>query len=232
MTNPDISKLENKLKITFPNKEHIVHAFIHRSYLNENKKQRRTSNERLEFLGDTVVSFVIASHLYSTFPDLSEGELTAIRSAVVNTKSLALAAENLNLGSYLLLSRGEEDSGGRTNKTLLANTFEALTGAIYEELGIEIAKKFLEMFLVPAIDKVLKEESYKDYKSKLQELTQEKLKISPNYELVSAIGPDHAKEFLIKVVINGKEQGIGSGHSKQEAEQKAAQDALEKGFSV
>lgn len=227
MTNPDISKLEKKLKISFPNKDHIIHAFIHRSYLNENKKLGLTSNERLEFLGDTVVSFVISSHIYSTFPDLSEGDLTAIRSAVVNTKSLAFAAENLDLGSYLLLSRGEEDSGGRTNKSLLANTFEALTGAIYLEKGIEIAKKFLEMFLVPAIDQVLKEESYKDYKSRLQEIVQEKQKISPNYQLISAVGPDHAKEFEIAVLVNTKELGRGTGHSKQEAEQKAAQKALE-----
>lgn len=232
MTNPNISNLEKTLKISFPNKDHILHAFIHRSYLNENKKQSRTSNERLEFLGDTVVSFAISSHLFSRFPDLSEGELTAIRSAVVNTKSLALAAENLDLGSYLLLSRGEEDSGGRTNKTLLANTFEALTGAIYKEKGIEIAKKFLETFLVPSIDKVLKEESYKDYKSRLQEIVQEQQKVSPSYQLISAVGPDHAKEFEIAVLVNNKELGRGTGHSKQEAEQKAAQDALEKGHLV
>lgn len=225
--NPDISKLEKKLKISFPNKKHITYAFIHSSYLNENKGKGLSSNERLEFLGDTVVSLVISSHLYSTFPDLAEGELTTIRSAVVNTKSLARAAERLDLGSYLMLSRGEEDSGGRINKTLLANTFEALTGAIYLEKGIDKAKEFLETFLVPFINQVLNEESYKDYKSKLQEIVQEKLKMSPNYELISATGPDHAKEFEIAVTINGKELGRGAGHSKQEAEQNAAQRALE-----
>lgn len=227
MKNPDISKLENKLKISFSNKDNLIHAFIHRSYLNENKKMGLTSNERLEFLGDTVVSFIISSYLYNKFPKMTEGELTEIRSAVVNTKSLAKASVKLDLGSYLLLSRGEEESGGRTNITLLANTFEALTGAIYLEKGTETAMSFLEIFLFPEIDEVVKEENYKDHKSRLQEIVQEKKKISPEYKLIKAVGPDHAKEFEIAVFVDSKQLGKGSGRSKQEAEQNAAGAALE-----
>jgi len=224
----DLSKLEEIIKIKFKDKKFLENAFIHRSFLNENKKKKLISNERLEFLGDTVVSLVISSHIYKTFPKFSEGELTAIRSAVVNTKSLASSSLALSLGSYLKLSKGEEDSGGRNNPSLLANTFEALTGSIYIDSGISTAKKFLDQFLIPSIDQVLESNSYKDYKSKLQEEIQEKFKISPVYKLISATGPDHAKTFEIAVLVDEKERGRGFGHSKQEAEQEAAKSALEK----
>lgn len=228
----DLTDLEKEINIFFDDKEILLNAFIHRSYLNENKGKGLVSNERVEFLGDTVVSLIISNYIYKTFPKLTEGDLTAIRSAVVNTKSLAKVSGELKLGNYLLLSKGEEESGGRENTSLLANTFEALTGAIYLEKGESGAKKFLESFLIPSIDTILKTESYKDYKSKLQENVQENFKISPEYTLISATGPDHAKEFEIAVFVKEKEYGRGKGKSKQEAEQKAAQMALEKWQSI
>lgn len=228
MQTRDLSDLETKIGLKFKNKSILENAFIHRSFLNENREKKLKSNERLEFLGDTVVSLVISSYLYKTFPEFTEGELTAIRSAVVNTKSLASSSKSLSLGAYLKLSKGEEESGGRDNLTLLANTFEAITGAIFLDLGISTAKKFLDNFLIPSIDQVLKNESYKDFKSRLQEKIQEKLKISPTYELINSTGPDHAKIFEIAVSVDGKELGRGHGHSKQEAEQEAARAALEK----
>jgi ribonuclease III len=224
----NLSDLQKVINVTFKDVGFLENAFIHRSFLNENKEKKLISNERLEFLGDTVVSLIISSYIYKTFTNFTEGELTAIRSAVVNTKSLAAAATTLELGNYLKLSKGEEDSGGRKNSSLLANTFEALTGAIYLDSGLTAAERFLEKSLIPSIEQVLNSKNYKDYKSKLQEKVQEKLKISPVYSLLSSTGPDHAKTFEIAVTVDGRELGKGTGHSKQEAEQEAAKAALEK----
>lgn len=202
-------------------------AFIHRSYLNEFKGEPE-SNERLEFLGDSIISFVISDHLYRTYPGFDEGILTNLRSLVVNTKSLARAGKSLNFGDKLLLSRGEEESGGRNNDSLLANTFEAFTGALFIDQGIGAASKFLNEVLVPTISEHVQKKVFKDPKSLLQERIQAKKQSSPLYKVLSEEGPAHAKRFTIGVFIEDALVGKGSGKSKQEAEEIAAGVALEK----
>lgn len=206
-------------------------AFTHRSYLNEVKSPNTTgdlleSNERLEFLGDAVLSFIISSKLYNLREQDTEGELTNLRAYIVKTTSLAKASQKLKLGTFLSLSKGEELSGGRENTQLLANTYEALLGAIYVDQGIEKAKDFVEETLVPLFVNELKSGPPKDAKSLLQELTQNQTKQSPRYKIIDSVGPDHAKEFTVGVFVQNREIGVGKGASKQVAEEEAAQDAL------
>lgn len=200
-------------------------AFIHRSYLNE-VPQEKVSNERLEFLGDAVLSFVISALLYEKRPNDSEGELTNLRSFIVKTQSLAKAAQKLNLGKFLKMSKGEEMTGGRNNPQLLANTFEALLGAIYLDQGVSEVRSFIQLTLLPLFSDELKSGPPKDAKSLLQELTQSLTKQSPKYRILSTLGPDHAKEFTVGVFIKDKRIGLGKGLSKQIAEEKAASEAL------
>lgn len=201
-------------------------AFIHRSFLNE-AGSNMESNERLEFLGDSVLSFIISSYLFKTRIEDAEGDLTNLRSYIVKTKSLAKAASDLNLGSYLKLSKGEELSGGRDNPQILANTFEAVLGAIYLELGLETATRFVNDMLLPLFAAELKSGPPKDAKSYLQELAQNKTKQSPKYKILQTSGPDHAKIFSVGVFLEGKMIGEGKGSSKQLAEEQAAAKALE-----
>lgn len=201
-------------------------AFIHRSFLNESSESS-VSNERLEFLGDSVLSFVISSYLYKLRPSDSEGDLTNLRSYIVKTKSLATAAKRLNLGQHLKMSKGEEISGGRENPQLLANTFEAFLGAIFIEEGIDEVKGFIEAFLLPIFSKELESGPPKDAKSRLQELVQNQTKQSPKYKILTTQGPDHAKEFEVGVFVQNKLIGKGSGLSKQIAEEAAAVQALD-----
>ena len=202
-------------------------AFVHRSYLNESKNEKE-SNERLEFLGDSIVSFVISNYLFKQYPMFNEGNLTNLRSLVVNTKSLARAGKNLNFGEKLLLSKGEEDSGGRMNESLLANTFEAYTGALYLDQGIEVVTNFLNIALIPTIAEHVEKKVFKDPKSLLQEKAQAKKLTSPEYKVLSEEGPAHAKKFTIGVYVENQLLGTGSGKSKQIAEEIAARAALEK----
>lgn len=202
-------------------------AFIHRSYLNEARSETE-SNERLEFLGDSIISFVISDHLYKRYHIFDEGVLTNLRSLVVNTKSLARASKILNFGDQLLLSKGEEDSGGRDNQSLLANTFEAFTGALYIDQGIEAVSEFLGETLIPTIVTHVQKKVFKDPKSLLQERIQAKKQNSPLYKVLEEVGPAHAKRFKIGVFVADKLLGEGSGSSKQEAEEIAASAALEK----
>lgn len=220
-------KVTENLGIKFSNKELLQQAFIHRSYLNETK-QHIESNERLEFLGDAVLSFIVSSYLFLARPEDNEGDLTNLRSYIVKTKSLAEAAGNLNLGTYLKLSRGEDATGGRKNPQLLANTYEALLGAVYLDQGLEIAKKFIDITLLPLFKNALTSGPPKDAKSQLQELVQNRLKESPLYKILTTKGPDHAKEFTVGVFIQDREEGIGIGSSKQVAEEHAATEALKK----
>lgn len=219
--------LQQTIGITFADQDLLQAAFVHRSYLNE-AHQIKESNERLEFLGDSVLSFLTSHFLYKTYPDYPEGTLTNIRSSLVKTKSLADAATHLHLGDLLYLSRGEEDSGGRTNTSLLADTFEALLGAIYLDQGIEAARSFLLAYVYPKVDMIVKNKSYIDYKSLLQEIIQSQSRISPTYTVTQSSGPDHAKTFWIDAVAGSHILGSGVGKSKQEAEQHAAVNALEK----
>jgi len=222
----EFHKLLENLDLKFKDPKILEQVFYHRSYLNE-VKMNIESNERLEFLGDSVLSLVISLHLFQTRTKDAEGELTNLRAYVVKTKSLSQAAEKLNLGSFLHLSKGEELGGGRENPQLLANTYEALLGAIYLDQGLDAVKKIIEKTLLPLFEKELKSGPPKDAKSSLQEIVQEKLKASPHYRILETKGPDHAKKFLVAVFVKDKEMGRGEGNSKQVAEEEAASRALQ-----
>jgi ribonuclease-3 len=222
-----LDDLEKKIGIEFKDKELLQRAFVHRSHLNETKG-KRVSNERLEFLGDSVLSFLTSGYLYTNYPDFEEGILTNIRSSLVKTTTLAEVARTLGLGELLLLSHGEEASGGRNNPSLLADAFEALLGALYLDQGIEQARSFLTVFLLPKSKEIVDTKAYVDYKSLLQEIIQQQSRVSPIYQVVKSEGPDHAKIFWVQALVNTTLLGSGSGKSKQEAEQMAAMNALEK----
>lgn len=227
MPNNDFTKLLNLLHLKFKNPELLHQAFLHRSYLNEIKIDFE-SNERLEFLGDAVLSLVISCYLFTLRPADSEGELTNLRAHIVKTNSIAEAAEKLNLGKYLSLSKGEEISGGRDNPQILANTYEALLGSVFLDQGLEAVEEVINQSLLPLFEKELKLGPPKDAKSSLQEAVQQKLKQSPHYKILSTQGPDHAKKFTVAVYIGGRKAGQGTGNSKQVAEEQAAKEALQK----
>jgi ribonuclease III len=210
----------------FKNEKLARLAFVHRSYLNESRGETE-SNERLEFLGDSIISFVVSGYLYNKYPAYNEGNLTNLRSLVVNTKSLARAGKNLNFGDKLLLSKGEEESGGRSNDSLLANSFEAFTGALFLDQGIEAVSEFLSATLIPSVAEHVDKKVFKDPKSLLQEMIQAKKQSSPVYKVLKEEGPAHAKKFTIGVFVEDKLLGTGSGRSKQEGEEIAARAALE-----
>ena len=222
-----LEELQQLIGITFHDQDLLKQAFVHRSYLNESKEFRE-SNERLEFLGDAVLSFCTSQFLYRAYPKFPEGILTNIRSTLVKTQSLGDVATTLHLGDLLLLSRGEESSGGRHNGSLLADCFEALLGALYLDQGVDVATTFLTSVLFPKTASIIETKSYVDYKSLLQELTQGINKLSPTYKVVKSEGPDHDKIFWVEVVVGDKTIGSGHGKSKQEAEQNAAASGLEK----
>jgi len=211
---------------TFNDKTLFENAFVHRSYLNENPKWKLGSNERLEFLGDAVLEFLTSEHLYKTYDQEPEGRLTAYRSSLVKTETLAVLAKDLDFGEKLKLSKGEDDSGGRTSEYLLADTFEAFVGALYLDQGIPACREFLEETLFPKLDEIVKTKAYQDYKSLFQEIAQEKVNFTPIYKVLDEWGPDHNKTFKVGVIIRGKQEGAGEGSSKQRAEVNAAEDAL------
>lgn len=210
----------------FKNDELFKKAFTHRSYLNEAEVVPE-SNERLEFMGDSILSFVVSSYIYNTYPSLKEGELTNLRSALTNTQTLYSLAKDLDLGQHLLLSHGEESGGGRLNKSILANTVEAVIGALFLDQGIGAVETFIAEILLDRIDEVVKVQGLKDAKSMLQEKVQEKHKTSPIYKIITEEGPDHAKTYTIGVYLNTKLLAEGVGHSKQEGEKAAAAKALQ-----
>jgi ribonuclease-3 len=209
----------------FKNKQLFEQSFIHRSYLNETKK-KLSSNERLEFLGDSVISFVVSQNLYNKYPNFDEGILTNLRSLLVNTKSLALCAKELNFGNYMLLSKGEEESRGRQNQSLLADSFEAFVGALYLDQGTEVVSDFLSQVLMPKADLYVKNKAFKDPKSLLQEKVQSQKQTSPLYKVISERGPAHAKIFTVGAYVEKFLMVKGEGKSKQEAEESAAKEAL------
>jgi len=220
MTKP--KTLENMFK----NKENLKHALTHKSWVNEHSKVR-TSNERLEFLGDAVLEFIVSKELYNKFPNKEEGYLTALRANLVNTVNLAFVAKNLGLGKFLLLSKGEEDTGGRTNQSLLANTVEAIIGALFMDNGISAAEDFITENILVSLDEKVSQ-PLKDPKSTLQEIIQAKNLAAPIYSVVKEDGPDHSKIFQVEVLIGGKRRALGVGKSKNDAEQAAAKKALSK----
>lgn len=200
-------------------------AFTHRSFLNEAKAEIE-SNERMEFLGDVVLSFIISSYLFKLRPQDEEGDLTNLRAYIVKTDSLAKVAKKLNLGKFLRLSRGEELSGGRENSQIMANTYEATLGAIFLDLGIEASTKFVHKTLLPLFSQEISQGAPRDPKSQLQEVVQNKLQTSPKYKILQTSGPDHAKQFTVGVFIKGEQIGAGTGSSKQQAEEESAKEAL------
>jgi ribonuclease-3 len=224
----NLSELEKKLGISFTDKSVLQRALTHRSYLNENPDYPLSDNERLEFLGDAVLDFLTAKYLYNRFPEMAEGRLTSLRAALVKRETLAHFAVALNLGPYLLLSRGEAESGGRERQAILCATFEALVGAILLDQGLQAVEDFILKCIEPEIRHILDEELYKDAKSTLQELTQGRLQTTPIYRTVAERGPDHAKEFTVEVLIGNEVYGHGIGHNKQIAEQAAAKMALQR----
>ncbi len=223
----ELQDLETALGVTFKDKSLLTRALTHRSYLNENPDLPYLDNERLEFLGDAILDFVAAEFLYQRFPEMSEGDLTSLRAALVKGESLARFAAEMGLPSYLFMSRGEDAAGGRTRAPLLAGAFEALIGALYLDQGLAAARDFVLRFVAPAADQVHHQRLDRDAKSMLQELSQGRLQVTPLYRLVETHGPDHAKEFTIEVVLKDQVYGRGVGRSKQVAEQEAARVALE-----
>lgn len=221
-----LDKLEARIKFSFKDKGLLGRALTHRSYLNENL-QEKESNERLEFLGDSVLEFIVSKHLFAKFSKQDEGNLTALRAKLVNTSALTSVARALNLGGEIKMSRGEEEGGGREKPGLLADTVEAIIGAIFQDQGIEKAEEFIENFVLPQVHEIVKK-SLKDPKSMLQEFVQAEGLPAPVYRTVSQEGPDHARQFTVEVLIDKKPHGQGTGPSKKVATQVAASIALEK----
>lgn len=221
------AEIEKVLAVEFDDEALLKTAFTHRSYINEHRRANLEHNERLEFLGDAVLELVVTDYLYKNYPN-PEGELTAWRSSLVKTESLAALCEKLELGQYLLMSRGEAKTGGRSRQALLANLIEATIGALYLDLGYEAAQKFIEENIVINLVEIIKTGAYIDAKSHFQEVAQEQHGITPSYTVISEAGPDHDKTFTMGVYLGAKQFGEGSGNSKQAAQQSAALAALEK----
>ena len=222
----DFSLLEKKLNLTFKNKDFLIQAFVHRSYLNENPDFYLPHNERLEFLGDAVLELIVTQYLYQKYPKKSEGELTNWRAALVNAKQLSEIAKDLDFNDFLLLSRGEAKELGKARMYILANTFEAFIGGLYLDQGYESCKKFIEKHLIKELPHIIEAGLFKDAKSRFQEEAQERVGITPIYKVLEEWGPDHAKQFIIGVFLGENLVAKGEGSSKQEAEEEAAKEAL------
>ncbi len=224
---PDFQSLAAKLELAFSNLGLLTEALTHRSYLNEHKEYEGNHNERLEFLGDAVLELATTDYLFKKFPHKPEGELTSYRAALVNTVSLSALGQSLGISDYLLLSKGEAKDTGRARDVILANAYEAIIGAVYLDSGYENAEKFIAKTLYGKLDEVIEKELHRDAKSRFQEVAQEKRGTTPHYKTISEEGPDHAKVFTVAVYVGSEEIARGEGNSKQDAEQAAAQAALE-----
>lgn len=224
----DFKTFERGLGLEFNDLNLLRQAFTHRSYLNEHRGEALAHNERLEFLGDAVLELIATHFLYEKYPDRSEGELTAYRAALVNAVTCAEVAQDIGMNDYLLLSRGEAKDTGRARNILMANAFEALVGAIYLDLGYEAARDFINAHLFPKIDEIVRKKLWQDAKSALQEKAQEVEGTTPHYTVLKESGPDHDKHFVVGVYVKEALLAEGSGRSKQEAEQAAAREALDK----
>ena len=224
----NLALLEKTLGVTFKNKDLLEESLTHRSYLNENIKWRLPHNERLEYLGDAVLELIVSEALYKKFPSYPEGQLTVLRAALVNYQMLARVAEELNLSDFILMSRGEKGDSRKAKEVILANAIEAVVGAIYLDQGLEVARKFVEHLLMGRVDEIVKTKSYKDPKSELQEIAQEKNKLTPTYSVLEETGPAHDRIFHVGVYFGTEMIAEGTGTSKQEAEVAAAKQALQK----
>lgn len=223
-----LSECENAIGIAFNDKSLLQRTLTHPSYLNENPDFPLEDNERLEFLGDAALDFITGEYLYQRFPQMQEGDLTSLRAALVRTETLARFAGQLGLGRYLILGRGEAESGGRKRPANLCAAFEALVGALCLDQELAAVKEFVKGFIEPEVERIREEELEKDAKSLLQERSQARLQLTPTYRTVAERGPDHAKEFTVEVLIGDEVYGRGMGRSKQAAEQEAARAALAK----
>jgi ribonuclease-3 len=219
---------EKKIGFTFKNKDLLTESITHRSYLNEYPDWRLPHNERLEYLGDAVLELIVSEELFQRFPNYPEGKLTVLRAALVNYQILARVAESIHLQDVILLSRGEKKDTGRAREVILANAIEAVIGAMYMDQGLEKVRKFVKQFVIVNLDEVLKTKSYKDAKSELQEIIQEKLKLTPTYSVLGESGPAHKRIFKMGAYFGEKLIAEGTGPSKQEAEIEAAKNALKK----
>ncbi len=222
----DLSALEKVLGVEFTDKSILLSAVTHRSYLNENRNATQDHNERLEFLGDAVLELVVTDYLFKHYPDKPEGELTAIRAALVNTVSLSATSEKLGVNQFLLMSKGEAKDEGRARQYILANVFEAFVGAMYLDKGYETAAAFIAAQLFPKTENIVRNRLWQDPKSRFQELAQEFVSVTPTYQLLSQEGPDHDRVFTIGVYLRNELVAEGMGRSKQEAEQQAAERAI------
>ncbi len=223
-----IQAAESAIGVSFHDKTLLQRALTHRSYLNEFPEFPHADNERLEFLGDAVLGFLVAAYLYHRFPEQQEGYLTALRSVVVRRDTLAELARQSSLGIYLLMGHGEAESGGRERAATLSAAFEALIGALFLDQGLSAVEDFLLPAVDPVLESIQRQSHYKDPKSRLQELAQSSLQLTPHYQTVSAEGPDHKKIFTVEVVLGEEVYGVGVGQSKRKAEQLAAEQALER----
>jgi len=227
----DFSKFEQTAGIDFKDKSLLKQAFTHRSYINENRALGLSHNERLEFLGDAVLELVITDNLYKRFTEMNEGELTSLRSALVNADTCSIVATKLGVNDFLLLSKGESKDAGRARQYILANTLEAIIGAIYIDQGFEEAQKFILAHIASLAEDIVKQGTWIDAKSLFQEKAQEHASTTPAYKTIRESGPDHDKHFVVGVYIGKDLYGQGEGKSKQDAEQEAARSALkEKGW--
>jgi ribonuclease-3 len=220
--------LEKNIGISFKNKDLLTEALTHRSYLNEYPKWPLPHNERLEYLGDAVLELTVSEALFKKFPTQPEGRLTVLRAALVNYQILAKVALQIGLQNFILMSRGEKKDTGKAREVILANAMEALIGAIYLDQGLEPSRKFIDTFAMANLDEVLKTKSYKDAKSELQEIVQERFKLTPTYKVVTEDGPAHRRIFTMGVYFGDKMIAAGEGASKQDAEIDAAKNALKK----
>ncbi|MEK7514499.1 MAG: ribonuclease III [Patescibacteria group bacterium] len=224
----DFSRFEEKTGITFKDKGLLRQAFTHRSFINENKSEGTGHNERLEFLGDAVLELIVTEALYGMYKEKSEGVLTAYRAALVNANTLSVVGANLSLNDYLLLSKGESKDIGRARQYILANTMEAVIGALYLDGGYEKATEFVKRHIMPLIEGILEKGGIIDSKSFFQEKAQENEGITPSYKVLKETGPDHDKHFIVGVYLERALVASGEGNSKQDAEQDAAREGLKK----
>lgn len=222
----DLSELEDKLGVRFNDYSLILRALTHRSYLNENPGSISEDNERLEFLGDAVLDFAVGTYLYHRFPEMDEGELTSLRAALVRTKRLAEFARAWDLGRFLRLGYGEDESGGRERAPILCAAFEAVIGAVYLDQGLDAIDRLINPLIEPTTERILDASLHKDAKSEFQVWAQARFNITPRYRLVSSAGPDHERVFTVQALIEDEVWGEGSGRSKQSAAQAAAGVAL------
>ena len=220
------SDFEKKTKITFKDKNLLKQAFIHRSYINENPSAGLSHNERLEFLGDAVLELIVTNFLYKKYPSYTEGELTALRSALVNAIIVSEIALKIGMNDFLLLSKGESKDMGKARQYILANTYEAYVGAVYLDQGYDAANQFITKSLLPYTEEIVSKKLWRDAKSLVQEKAQEYVNFTPAYKVLSESGPDHDKHFTIGIYFGPDLIAEGKGKSKQEAEQKAAEAAL------